>query len=158
MSDDHAIRREGFLENGTYLLRRRVSWGECDAAGIVYTPRFLEWMVTTIEQFFHEVLQSPWETLRNRGLASPFVSTTLAFQAPIRVGEDLELVLRVGNIGRTSVGWLIGGRVAERDCFAGTATTVFVGIASEAPTRIPENLLLLLRRRPTPHLAGTASE
>jgi 4-hydroxybenzoyl-CoA thioesterase len=154
MSED-AARSAGYFEHGTYIVRRRVSWGECDAAGIGYTPRFLEWMVTTIEQFFREVLQSPWETMRGKkGVASPFVETSLEFHAPVRVGDCLELTLRVGRIGRTSLSWQVIGCVSERKCFSGAATTVFVAVDNDAPTRIPEDMLLLLRRG---HGSGEAS-
>lgn len=39
------------------VVRRRVMWGECDPAGVVYTPRFTEYAVSARDYWFRHVLK-----------------------------------------------------------------------------------------------------
>ncbi|MGA8291299.1 MAG: hypothetical protein WB820_02120, partial [Rhodoplanes sp.] len=36
---------------GKFTVRRIVNWGDCDPAGIVYTPRVLDYVCETIDAF-----------------------------------------------------------------------------------------------------------
>jgi 4-hydroxybenzoyl-CoA thioesterase len=137
--------RELYMERGHYVIHRRVSWAECDPAGIGYTPRFMDWLIEAVESFFVEVLQYPWQELHASGIAAPFVSAQLDFHAPVRVDDPLWITMSVGNVGRSSVVWDVIGRVSERHCFSGKAVTVFVDAATDKPRRVPERIREWLR-------------
>ena len=42
---------------------RVIKWGECDPAGIVYTPRILDYAMETVEAWYRDVLGVPWVKL-----------------------------------------------------------------------------------------------
>jgi YbgC/YbaW family acyl-CoA thioester hydrolase len=137
------------------VVRRAARWGECDPAGIVYTPRFLDWVIEAVEAFFATVLQVPWLDLRrSHGLASPMARVSLDFKRPVAAGDEIDVELVVARIGRTSLTFAITGRRRSEPCFTAEVTTVFVDMASDTPTRVPD----LLRDRAARFHAGQTSE
>ena len=80
----------------------RVRWGDCDPAGIVFYPRFFEWMDACSDQL-HKVLG-----IKRTGGAAlrglPLVEVKAEFLAPAFVDDDLEVRAWVVTIGRTSLG------------------------------------------------------
>ena len=123
------------------VVRRAARWGECDPAGIVYTPRFSDWVIEAVESFFATVLQVPWLDLRrSHGLASPMARVSLDFKRPVAAGDEIDIELEVARVGRTSLTFAITGRRRSDSCFTAEVTTVFVDIASDTPTRIPDLL------------------
>ncbi len=41
---------EAVLADTPFVVRRRVKWGECDPAGVVYTPSFSEYVACETHQ------------------------------------------------------------------------------------------------------------
>ncbi len=39
-----------------FVVQRRVRWGECDPAEVVYTPQFAHYVVAAVDDFFQEVV------------------------------------------------------------------------------------------------------
>jgi YbgC/YbaW family acyl-CoA thioester hydrolase len=137
------------------VVRRAARWGECDPAGIVYTPRFLDWVIEAVEAFFATVLQVSWLDLRrSHGLASPMARVSLDFKRPVAAGDEIDIELEVARVGRTSLTFAITGRRRSEPCFTAEVTTVFVDKAADAPTPIPD----LLRERAARFRAGQDSE
>jgi 4-hydroxybenzoyl-CoA thioesterase len=78
----------------------RVCWGDCDPAGIVFYPRFFEWMDACSEQL-HKLLGIKRTGGANlRGL--PLVEVKAEFLAPAVFDDEVELRASVVSIGRTS--------------------------------------------------------
>ena len=137
------------------VVRRAARWGECDPAGIVYTPRFSDWVIEAVEAFFATVLQVPWLDLRrSHGLASPMARMSLDFKRPVAAGDEIDIELEVARVGRTSLTFAITGRRRSDPCFTAEVTTVFVDIASDTPTGIPD----LLRDRAARFHAGQTTK
>jgi len=66
-------------------VHRRVRWGECDPAGVVYTVNFCEYVASAFELFMAELLGGPLQTMKQRhGLATPARALTLEFTGPLR--------------------------------------------------------------------------
>ncbi|MEX1367466.1 MAG: thioesterase family protein [Nannocystaceae bacterium] len=108
---------------GVFRLPVRVSWGDCDPAGIVYFPRFFEKFHEAMEQWFGAELSLPYDELINgRRLGLPSVHTEADFRAPCHFGDELVVELRVLSLGRSSVE--LGYRVlAASDAEAGPRLT-----------------------------------
>lgn len=49
--------REYLLSADPLIVRRRVLWGECDPAGVVYTPRFADYAASARDYWFRHVLR-----------------------------------------------------------------------------------------------------
>ncbi|MGY8635406.1 thioesterase family protein [Bradyrhizobium sp. 14AA] len=124
--------------------RRIVNWGECDFAGIAYTPRFADWSVEAIEQAYSS-LGVPWRELHEKhGLGSPFVRMSLEFKSPLHLDDELQQRVTVAKVGRSSIEWSVVGKVADRVIYEATLVNVIVdkqtGASSPLPSVLREKL------------------
>ncbi len=46
-----------------FTVTRTVKWGDCDPAGIIYTPRVLDYAMEILEAWYREVVGVPWLVL-----------------------------------------------------------------------------------------------
>jgi 4-hydroxybenzoyl-CoA thioesterase len=81
-----------------------VRFGDCDAAGIVFYPRYLEMFNSLVEDWYREALQFSFtEIVTTRGWGLPTVHLEVDFLAPSRFGDLLSATLVVRDLGTTSV-------------------------------------------------------
>jgi 4-hydroxybenzoyl-CoA thioesterase len=83
---------------------RVVRFADCDPAGIIFFPRYLEMANTFVEEWFDVALGIPYAQLlgaRRTGL--PTVRLEVDFTAVSRHGETLALELAVEKLGRSSL-------------------------------------------------------
>jgi acyl-CoA thioester hydrolase len=79
--------------------RRRVKWGECDPAGIVYTPRFAEYVTEAHLAFFEHVFSAPpYEVFGPLQMALPAKALVLEFKSSLRPNDWFEMQVIVGEI------------------------------------------------------------
>ena len=96
---------DGPQKAGAYHTEIRVRFGDCDAAGIVYYPRYLEMFNAVVEDWFRDELHSSFtEIVINRNWGLPTVHLEVDFVAPSRFDEKLSSTLTVSSLGKTSVG------------------------------------------------------
>jgi acyl-CoA thioester hydrolase len=82
-----------------WFFRRRVNWGECDPAGIVYTPRFAEYVAEAHLAFFEHVFAAPpYEVLGPLRMALPAKALAIEFKSSLRPNEWFDLQVVVGEI------------------------------------------------------------
>jgi len=82
-----------------------VRFADCDAAGIVFYPRYLEMFNGLVENWFRDELQFSFtEIVTNRGWGLPTVHLEVDFVAPSRFDETLSATLTVRSVGTTSIG------------------------------------------------------
>ncbi len=93
-----------------YRISRILSWGHCDPAGIIYTPRALDYAVEMLEAWNRDVLGTSWVTLRNKmSLGFPTVRAELDFLKPPAVDDVIILDLEVLELGRSSMTTQVSG-------------------------------------------------
>ena len=81
-----------------------VRFADCDPAGIVFYPRYLEMFNGLVEDWFREGLELSFgELIAVRGWGVPTVHLDVDFLAPSRMGETLRASLGVWRIGRSSI-------------------------------------------------------
>jgi 4-hydroxybenzoyl-CoA thioesterase len=83
---------------------RIVRFAHCDPAGIIFYPRYFDLIHEVKEDWFRDALD--WSFAKSivamkKGF--PIVRLASEFHAPSRLGEELAIVLRVPNLGRSSV-------------------------------------------------------
>ncbi|MES2415241.1 MAG: acyl-CoA thioesterase [Pseudomonadota bacterium] len=72
---------------------RRVRWGECDPAGVVYTPRFSDYAVEAFHDFMQELLEGPLsQKLAQLDLGTPMKAMQFVFHRSL--WPDQEFVIR----------------------------------------------------------------
>jgi 4-hydroxybenzoyl-CoA thioesterase len=123
-----------------FVQRRPVVWGDTDPARIVYTGRFLDFMLEAIEALMRERVGADWYRMNvDEKIGTPFVNVGLDFKSPVTPREPLDIRVLVARVGRSSVTCAVQGSGAESGVlrFTGTATFVFVATADARPCDIP---------------------
>ena len=83
-----------------------VRFGDVDRAGIVYFPRFLNYIHIALEEYFSKVLDIEYPVLiQEHRLAFPSVHLEMDFIRPLRFGDKVGVEVVTEKIGRTSVTW-----------------------------------------------------
>ena len=127
---------------------RRVRFADCDAAGIVFFPRYFEMLNGVVEDWFAGALAASFRELHvNRHVSVPTAAIEARFIAPSRLEDDLTFSLSVTRLGGASCG--LRHRIAsgEQLRFEASQTIVYVG-SSLKPEPWPDTL----RDRMTPYL------
>lgn len=131
---------------GKFTVRRIVNWGDCDPAGIVYTPRVLDYVCETVDAFLREELKASWWQVNlNGGLGLPTVNAVCDFISILRPDQSLELTLDIGEIGKSSIvfqveGMAVGNRLAFRVKFVSCAIDLIHHRATPIPDWLREGL------------------
>ena len=128
------------MSGQAFSVSRRVRFADCDAAGIVFFPRYFEMLNGVVEDWFAGPLGLSFAELHLRRHASvPTAAIEARFVAPSRLEDDLTFALTVTRIGGASCG--LRHRIASGDelRFEATQTIVHVG-ASLKPEPWPEAL------------------
>jgi len=81
-----------------------VRFGDCDAAGIVFYPRYLEMFNNFVEDWYREALHFSFtEIVTTRGWGLPTVRLEVDFLVPSVFGDYLSASLAVREIGTSSL-------------------------------------------------------
>jgi 4-hydroxybenzoyl-CoA thioesterase len=84
----------------------KVCFSDIDNAGIVYYPRFMHYFHLAMEEFFISEMGIDYaDVLHKRNLSLPTVHLESDFRRRLRYGDQINMEVRVINIGRTSITW-----------------------------------------------------
>jgi 4-hydroxybenzoyl-CoA thioesterase len=87
-----------------YRAQVLVRFGDCDPAGIVFYPRYLEIFNNIVEDWCRDGLQLSFpDLITQRGWGLPTAHLDVDFAAPSRFGEVLSAALSVRSVGTSSV-------------------------------------------------------
>ena len=80
-----------------------VEWGHCDASGIVFYPRYYEWMDASTHLLLSRVGLDHHTLRRVHGLlGTPLVQTTARYASPATFGDMLKVCSRIARVGLSS--------------------------------------------------------
>jgi 4-hydroxybenzoyl-CoA thioesterase len=120
----------------------KVCFGDIDNAGIVYYPRFMHYFHLAMEEFFSSELAIDYaDVLHKRNLSLPTVHLESDFRRRMRYGDQINVEVRVINIGQTSITWGYKGyrmASAEEVVVEGLNVTVCVRTDTFEKTGVPE--------------------
>lgn len=92
-------------------LTHRVRWGDCDPAGIIYTPKVLDYAVELVEVWNREVLGVSWMKLYfEMHMGTPTVRAEVEFLSPPAPDHEIISEIRVEKLGNSSITFVIRGR------------------------------------------------
>jgi 4-hydroxybenzoyl-CoA thioesterase len=81
----------------------RIEWGDCDPAGIVYFPRFVEYFDVCTAHLLEAAGFPKAETLKRYEAAGyPMVDLKVKFMLPASFGEDVAIESSVTDVKRSS--------------------------------------------------------
>ena len=123
-----------------FTTERRVRFADCDAAGIVFFPRYFEMLNGVVEDWFAGPLQASFRELHlNRHVSVPTAAVEARFIAPSRLEDALTFALTVTKLGGASCGLRHRISAGPQLRFEASQTIVYVG-ASMKPEPWPEAL------------------
>lgn len=97
-----------------FAVTRRVSWGDCDPAGILYTPRVFDFCTEAIERWYAGPMGADWPTMNRRdNMGSPTVHAECDYLAPMPPGLELSVRVLVAKVGTSSINFEIEGVAAD---------------------------------------------
>ena len=135
-----------------FRVERRVRFADCDAAGIVFFPRYFEMLNGVVEDWFAQALGVSFRELHmERRVSVPTAAVEARFIAPSRLEDDLTFCLTVTKLGGASCGLRHRIAAANQLRFEASQTIVFVG-RSMKPEPWPDDL----RTRIAPFLEASA--
>jgi len=85
-----------------FAAQRKVRFAECDPAGIVFYPRYFEYLNGLVEDWFEAIGFPFHETHIGGRIGTPVRALEAEFLRSSRLGEVLELSLELLEVGRTS--------------------------------------------------------
>lgn len=125
-----------------FIANRTVLFGDCDPAGIVYTPRIAYFVIEAIHEFLSHRLGG--EGLRKvfaMGILPPARALTVEFLSPMTWDEVISIEVRSEAPGTSSFGFAVEGRQASGEVtFRASMTQVCICSESKQPTALPEAL------------------
>lgn len=144
---------------GLFTTTRRVKWGECDPAGVVYTPRFTDYVVEAFHEFLGFMLEGPLQQkLVEHDLGTPAKAVSLVFHKSLWPEQTLRLVVFVSGIRTRSFDIAIR---AEDDggtaIFDASFSAVCIHHAERRSRAIPPALHIRLAEYATRHPCGLSS-
>lgn len=87
-----------------YTTSLLVRFGDIDHAGIVYYPRFFNYVHMAFEDLFREGLELPFdEVIDGRGIGFPIVHAESDFMKPLKYGDRFRVEVYLIHAGRTSL-------------------------------------------------------
>jgi 4-hydroxybenzoyl-CoA thioesterase len=88
----------------SFIQSRIVRWGDCDPAGIIYTPRILDYAIETVETCLREVMGASWNVMREQhNIGGPTVHFECDIRKPLAPDMAVDLVLTLEKLGRSSM-------------------------------------------------------
>lgn len=123
-----------------YRMAQTVRWGDCDPAGIIYTPRVLDFAMETLESWYRDVVGVAWMRLNQElHMGAPTVRAEIDFLAAPAPDQELVTELRVRKLGNSSITYELTGRDhGGRDYYRVVLVACFIARPAFKPTVIPE--------------------
>lgn len=131
-----------------FVHERTILFGECDPAGILYTPRICEYVVESALLFLTVILKQPFERyMFAQSMSLPARNLDVDFLKPLTWDDKIMLYASVGEVRKHAYTILITA-LNENDetAFTGKLTQVCVSTENKAIATIPERLLAALER------------
>jgi acyl-CoA thioesterase FadM len=117
-----------------------VRWGECDPAGVVFTPRFADFVVEAHLAFFEHLFGAPtYELLKPMDLALPAKAISIEFKHSLWPDQLFEMSAEVAAIRtRTYELAVVGTALDGIDAFSGNLTLICLNRSLRKSQPLPE--------------------
>jgi acyl-CoA thioesterase FadM len=147
-SGDFKAATEIVVGTNPITIRRRVKWGECDPAGVVYMVNYSEYVVSAYEIFMAVLLGEGFVKTKARlRIALPAKAFTIEFYASLRPDDDFLMTVEVVGIRAKTFDISVRGRSIERhDLFLAKLTPIAVDPTTRTAALLPRAMVQKLKR------------
>ena len=122
-----------------FTFRRRIAWGDSDTGRIVYTGRFLDFVMDACDAWWQWVVGYDWHRLNvelERG--GPAVHVDMDFFKPVIPADELDCIVMVKKLGSSSLTLTVEGRTQNGPCFTATLVQAFIDTRVTRATPFPD--------------------
>ena len=109
----------------TFAHRLRVRWAEVDRQGIVFNGHYLTYFDVGFTEYWRAIGYPYPDALLAHGSDMFMKKAALEYHAPARYDDELDVLVRVARIGRSSVHFLI-------EIYCGDAIARFERVAPQS--------------------------
>jgi 4-hydroxybenzoyl-CoA thioesterase len=132
-----------------FVTERKIRFSHCDPAGIVYFVNFFDMVSGAVEDWFGEALGYTFNEMHIRQrVGFPIVNTGCEFFRPCHLGDLLALELAIARLGRSSIEFVVTGRVGTEEKFRARHKVAMMSLDTQRALPIPEDL----RQRMLPYV------
>ncbi|NYT38153.1 acyl-CoA thioesterase [Allopusillimonas soli] len=132
---------EYVLQETPFIVRRRVKWGDCDPAGVVYTVMFAEYVISAADLFYGRLLGgTPQRIKDSQGFGTPTRALTFDFRASVWPDDDLDVRVTVEDVRDRTYSLCFEGSVQEKVVFESKLTPICVARGERRAISIPDVL------------------
>jgi acyl-CoA thioesterase FadM len=120
-------------------VRRRVKWGECDPAGVVYMVNYGEYVVSAYELFMAVLLAETFQNGKTRHrMALPAKAFSIEFQASLRPDDEFLMTVAITDVRTKTFDVAVCGRsIDHQDRFLAKLTPIAVDPFERTATPLP---------------------
>ena len=115
----------------------RVRWAEVDRQGIVFNGHYFTYFDVGIAEYWRAIGYPYPEALLEQGSDTFAVKATIEYKAPARYDDLLDVLVRVGRIGRTSLQFLLEIHRGESQLISGELIYVNADASTRKPAPVP---------------------
>lgn len=125
-----------------------ILFGECDPAGILYTPRICEYVVESALLFLTLILEQPFERyIMSQSMSLPARKLEVDFLKPLTWDDKIKLYASVAEVRRHAYTLMVTAyNENEETAFRGRLTQVCVSTEGKGIASIPERLRAALEK------------
>jgi acyl-CoA thioester hydrolase len=127
----------------------RVRYSEVDAQAVVFNAHYLTYYDTAITEYFRELGYDYLGEATRTGNDFHIVKSVVEYKAPIRFDEEIDVCVRVGRIGRSSLTLALAIFAKGSEDLRATGEVVWVCIdrKTHKPVAVAESLRALIASR-----------
>lgn len=146
MSRIERIRVED-LHPGVWRTDVKIRFGQCDAAGIVYTPNYFDIFNGVVEDWYPARLGLDYHALlRDDRIGLGYAHASADFLLPGFMGETMNVALVLSKLGRASFSLTLHAMKGDQEAVRGRLVVVTTNLQEHKAIPIPPALRAALER------------
>lgn len=139
---------EAVVSRQPFQVRRRVRWSECDPAGVVYTGKFVDFLLGAVNLFYANLVDKPYrEFTREVGVDTPCRGLEMDFRGALWPEDEFLISVVVTAIRNSSFDLHVrAAQESGREIFLARFTPICIPKGGERKSiPIPEAYKLALQ-------------
>ena len=125
----------------------RVRYSEVDGQMVVFNAHYLTYFDTALTEFFRWLPFDYMSHVQETGNDFHTVKTLVEYKAPIRFDDEIEVYVKVGRLGRSSISFDLEIHLKSEDSIlaSGEVVWVYTDQTTHKSTALPEELTSLIK-------------
>jgi acyl-CoA thioesterase FadM len=119
---------ESVVSRVPFVIRRRVRWADCDPAGVVYTGKFVEYMLGAANLFYANLTELNYrDFLKSVGVDTPCRGLDMDFRGALWPDDEFLLQVSVAALRQSSFDLRVRAwQASGREIFVGRFTPICI--------------------------------